>query len=132
MDKIKKIGIYDKHKKYKKELSTGYKYTNDGELKKDSKGKPLILSASEIKYKSGFVAGVEDMSYACTGYRDSTAFISYRCLVKSMYSSLVRERIRKGDTPQMARLYAQLVFSDDIKAISEGRFCDPVLTNVKY
>ena len=50
----------EKSKKYAKELHTGKKYTNDGLVKKDDKGKVIKLGKKERAYRGGYLDARQD------------------------------------------------------------------------
>lgn len=50
----------EKGRKYAHELRTGHKFTNDGVLKKDGKGKAIPLSDSDKKYRCGYLNSRKD------------------------------------------------------------------------
>lgn len=54
----------EKGKKYAKELRTGYKYTNDGFVKKNKNGKVIKLGKEERAYRGGYLDSRQDNSKA--------------------------------------------------------------------
>ena len=54
----------EKGEKYAKELRTGKKYTNDGEVKKDENGKVIKLGKKERAYRGGYLDGRQDNAKA--------------------------------------------------------------------
>lgn len=54
----------EKGEKYAKELRTGKKYTNDGAVKKDNKGKVIKLGKKERAYRGGYMDARKDNAKA--------------------------------------------------------------------
>lgn len=52
----------EKARKFADELKSGKRFTNNGEMKVDSKGNPLTLSVTQRAYRSGYLKSRTDGS----------------------------------------------------------------------
>lgn len=128
---FKDLTVYEKRKKYIKELNEGVKYTNIGEIKLNRDGTPKFLSKEDICYRRSYIKGVDDTLYVFTGNRSDQTFEEYKYLLKKQYNETIKYFLSKGNDYNLAKKTADTIFAFDIQAVKEGRFCDPNLTSIK-
>ena len=61
------LNPHGKFRKYEVELEKGIKYTNDGQIKRDAKGKAIPLTAVDKKYRQGYRSALIEQSKIYNG-----------------------------------------------------------------